>query len=165
MTQNTSDRPNDPAFPLLTALAFVAFGLVLAGFFLSWGNETISSYEPITGTRFGMTRDYRGATAGSYGWTTLSLGILSILCLGGSLHPRCRGALRVLTLMLGLGGVYYLTAVLRGDETVRIYGSMSYAIQTGDLTLGYAIGPGLALLGFVAGSVVIILMLMKPFRI
>ncbi len=52
------------------------------------------------------------------------------------------------SLCAGVAGLFF-HVMLRMNPRVTVFGSIADAVSRGDLSLGYAIGPGLGVLGFV----------------
>lgn len=142
-----------PGRPLALIVTVVSFALGVLGFFLSWGTYSSSSRVPGTDVVASFQESYTGATAGWYGYATLGIAAVGLLvALWWWLRGSYPGA-KFHVAMLASLGVLLLTVVVRNDPNVKVFGTVSYALSVGDYTLGYTMGPGLALLGFLAAAI------------
>ncbi|MDP1588816.1 MAG: hypothetical protein Q8M07_13790 [Prosthecobacter sp.] len=124
-------------------IAILGFAAGVLGYYLSWGVHIIN--DPFIRSKIVHT----GATAGIYGKTTLGIAIMGFLM---SLLAFIRYRLPVsgmLSCTCGIVGLLVLFS-MRFDPQVTVFGTMSYAWDHGDYTLGFTLGPGTAILGFIA---------------
>jgi len=144
-----------PVLILVRLLALFGFAAAVFGFFLTWSGTRVERLSPpfgLEGPTVVITIPPKtGEGAGHYGYTTLVLAALGgtyvvLTLFKRSFHLWPSGIASFL-------GFIILTIVLRSDEKVTALDSVSYAIKHGDITLGYTLGPGTALIGFTVALV------------
>ena len=139
---------------VMHVIILIGFFMAVAGVFMKWGGGHTTSHELIPGssgsvhiTHPVMTGEDAGHPGWHYGYTTLGMGIVGVVL--GVIALAVRAFPRWPIITAAALGILNLTLILRSDTKVTALGSVRYAIRHGDWTLGYTVGPGTALIGFV----------------
>jgi len=90
-----------------------------------------------------------GGDAGGYGYIVLAAGLLGLAFSLAALRIPSR-AVSVASYTLPALGIFFLFSIRSQPGVTAAWGSVSYAVKDFDPSLGYPLGPGLALLGFLA---------------
>ncbi len=155
-TSNTVSREmRKPVLIAIRSVALLAFAAAILSFFLIWSGSRTHRSEIMPGdSHYGyfvitmppQTGKDAGHPGWHYGYITLVLAIVgcisSVLCLCKTRFPIWP------SIMVGILGLVNLTLILRSDDKVTAFGSVSDALKQGDIALGYAAGPGAAIIGF-----------------
>lgn len=140
---------------LFSIIALSAFALAVAGFFLSWGTSYMGNsnnpFDP-SPVRHSVTLAHTGKNASIYGYAQLACGILGLLAAAIGLAGM-KGLVKTGVLSAASIGLLF-HVILRIDPRVTLFGSIGYALSHGDFSLGYSMGPGVGIIGFLSALVV-----------
>ena len=139
-------------------------GFVLAaiGFLLSWGTHHFSEDVMVAGRSYGGVSgafDLSGKDASFWGYTTLVLGllgsVLTLVSLALLALKRKSWIVMVASVQIfaGLFGVAFLIFMRFEKGVIQEWGSIDHALSHGDYSLGYPLGPGLAIIGFLIAGI------------